>query len=90
LRLQPNFTNPTLKIYVATTNIQDLIVNKYILSQIITKNETELKNNFNFNFEELAFIDYMIGLHSNEVFGHKKSSFSVMLNSIKSTNNYYA
>ena len=42
-----------------------------------------------FNFEECAFIDYLFGLESREVYGHNKSSFSVLLNMSKSTNNYY-
>ena len=55
-------------------------------SQIVSKNEDELTD---YNFEELAFVDYMFGLNSNELFGHSKSSFSTMLNHIKKTNNYY-
>ena len=42
------------------------------------------------NFEQRAFIDYMFGLNSVECFGHRKSSFSIMINHIKQTNNYYA
>jgi len=37
-----------------------------------------------------AFVDYMVGLNSVEAYGHKNSSFSCMINNIKSTNNYYA
>ena len=54
---------------------------------IFTKNENELAG---YNFEELAFVDFMFGLYSNEIYGHKNSSFSVMLNSLKGTDNYYA
>jgi hypothetical protein len=42
------------------------------------------------NFEQRAFIDYMFGLNSVECFGHSNSSFSVMINNLKNTNNYYA
>ena len=42
------------------------------------------------NFEQRAFIDYMFGINSVECHGHSKSSFSVMINNIKNTNNYYA
>ena len=87
-RIEPKFKNQNLKIYIATSNIKNVIDlnNSKFSSKIITKNEDELTN---YNFEELAFIDYMFGLNSNEVFGHNKSSFSIMLNSIKQTNNYY-
>ena len=82
------FKNPNLKIYIATSNIKN-VINKEskFYDKILTKNEDELKD---YNFEELAFVDYMFGLHSNEVFGHKKSSFSNMLNHLKKTSNYYS
>jgi hypothetical protein len=59
------------------------------------KNKYKKMNSFNYstngyNYEEKAFIDYMIGLNSSEIYGHSKSSFSYMLNGIKGTNNYYA
>jgi hypothetical protein len=82
------FKNPNLKIYIATSNIKN-VINKEskFYDKIIMKNEDELRE---YNFEELAFVDYMFGLHSNEVFGHKKSSFSNMLNHLKKTSNYYS
>jgi hypothetical protein len=88
LKLKQKFENPNLKIYIATSNIHELIdLNDEELSSIIiTKNENKLQD---YNFEEKAFIDYMFGLNSNEVFGHSKSSFSHMLNNAKKTSNYY-
>ena len=82
------FKNPNLKIYIATSNIKN-VINKEskFYDKIITKNEDDLKD---YNFEELAFVDYMFGLHSNEVFGHRNSSFSSMLNNLKKTSNYYS
>jgi hypothetical protein len=41
------------------------------------------------NFEEAAFIDFMIGKEAAEVYGHHNSSFSVLLNFSNVTNNYY-
>ena len=41
------------------------------------------------NFEELAFIDFMIGKNAMQVYGHKNSSFSVLLNAAHNSNNYY-
>lgn len=89
LRLRNDYKNPDLKIYVATSNIKQLIdVNDPDISNIILfKNDNELAE---YNYEERAFIDYMFGLHSNEVFGHKNSSFSHMLNGLKNTHNFYA
>jgi hypothetical protein len=41
------------------------------------------------NFEQRAFIDYMFGINSIECYGHSKSAFSVMINTIKHTHNFY-
>jgi hypothetical protein len=89
-RLKTRFKNPSLKIYIATTNIQNLIDLKDIdvKNTIITKDEGEGELT-EYNFEEKAFIDYMIGKNSIEVFGHNLSSFSFILNHLKKTNNYY-
>lgn len=85
LLVNNNFKNKNMKIYVATTSINNLI-NTVEYPFIIYKNESKLVN---FNFEEKAFIDYMFGLHSEEVYGHSNSSFSHMLNDNKGTHNYY-
>ena len=83
------FKNNNLKIFIATSNIKNLIdLNdncKY--KNIIYKNDDML---LDLNFEQRAFIDYMFGLDSIECYGHRKSSFSVMINTIKQTTNYYA
>lgn len=82
------FKNNDLKIYVATSNIKSLLdVNNHKYEKLLYKNDDTLAD---LNFEQRAFIDYMFGLHSVECYGHRKSSFSCMLNSIKNTNNYYA
>lgn len=88
LDLKYKFKNPELKIYIATSDIENLIDlnDPEIRDIILTKDKNELNN---LNFEELAFIDYMVGLNSREVFGHSKSSFSHMLNSLKNTSNFY-
>jgi hypothetical protein len=88
LILKPKFKDPSLKIYIATTNIHTLIdLNDVDIKDIIvTKNDSQL---LDYNFEEKAFIDFMIGKNSIEVYGHSKSSFSVMLNNLKKTKNYY-
>lgn len=89
----PKFKNPKLRIYIATTNIKtlidfdDTIFDKKISEIIVSKNDDDVKD---LNFEEKAFIDFMFGQHSNEVFGHTKSSFSTILNTLKNSNNYYA
>jgi hypothetical protein len=81
------FKNNEIKTYIATTNIKNLLNlqdNKY--KNILYKNEDEL---LDFNFEERAFIDFTFGLNSVQHYGHNRSSFSVMINSLKNTNNYY-
>jgi hypothetical protein len=88
LTLKKKFKNPDLKIYIACSNINKLIDlnNPELHHIIISKNENELQD---YNFEEKAFIDYVFGLHSNEIFGHSKSSFSTLINNFKNTSNYY-
>ena len=81
------FKNNNLKIFIATSNIKNLIdLNNFKYKNLIYKNDDML---LDFNFEQRAFIDYMFGLNSVECFGHSKSSFSVMINNLKNTKNYY-
>jgi hypothetical protein len=88
LNIKNKFKNPELKIYIATSNIkQNIDLQTSKLSQIIVfKDDDELTD---YNFEEKAMIDFMFGLNSNEVFGNRRSSFSVILNYIKDTSNFY-
>lgn len=62
----------------------DLLKIKY--SNILYKNDKYIKN---LNFEEKAFIDFLICFNSVEFIGNKLSSFSYVLNFIKHTNNNY-
>ena len=79
------------KIYIAAFNVQN--IPKEFLSIPINdfKNIVYKKDDFSniLNFEELAFVDFMIGKNALEVFGHSNSSFSCLLNSAHNTNNYY-
>jgi hypothetical protein len=82
------FKNNNFKIFIATSNIKNLIdLHNCKYKNLIYKNDDML---LDLNFEQRAFIDYMFGLNSVECFGHSKSSFSVMINDIKQTKNYYA
>ena len=81
------FENNNLKIFIATSNIKNLIdLNNCKYKNLIYKNDDML---LDLNYEQRAFIDYMFGLNSVECFGHNNSSFPVMINNIKKTNNYY-
>lgn len=83
------FKNDYLKIYLSTTNAYNIINKNDIHDyKLIFKNDDDelLKD---LNFEEKAFIDYLFGLHSTEIYGNSKSSFSRLLNNYKQTSNYY-
>jgi hypothetical protein len=81
------FKNNNLKIFIATSNIKNLLdLTNCKYNNCIYKNDDMLMD---LNFEQRAFIDYMFGLNSVECIGHNKSSFSHMINYIKQTNNYY-
>lgn len=82
------FKNNNLKIYIATSNIKNILdLNNSKYNNLIYKNDDILMD---LNYEQRAFIDYMFGLNSVECYGHTKSSFSCMINNIKHSNNYYA
>lgn len=82
-----NFKNKNLKTYIACSNLSELNCNS---KDIINKDNYLIESNlFDLNFEEKAYLDFLIGINSNEIFGHKKSSFSCLLNFIKNTKNFY-
>jgi hypothetical protein len=90
------FKNRNLKIYIACSNLKKLSNTKYLLNNFYKYKNIIIKDDYlnkyglnNLNFEEKAFIDFMIGKNAQEVYGHNKSSFSLLLNFIKNTNNYY-
>lgn len=84
--------NKKLCLYIATTNIENILTSddlndlENLNIKILYKDEKKIKD---LNFEELAFIDYTIGINAEEIYGHSKSSFSYMLNKFKNTQNYY-
>ena len=80
------FKNDNYEIYIASSNIKNLLNTVNTNKKIIFKNEDALES---LNFEERAFIDFMIGKKSVEIYGHPRSSFSGVLNILKNTNNYY-
>lgn len=49
----------------------------------------QIKNINSMNFEELAFIDFLIGKNAIQIYGHSNSSFSNLLNIAHNTNFYY-
>lgn len=90
------YKNKNLKLYIACSNIKKLSKTIYLSNDIYTYKNIIFKDDHfskyklnNLNFEEKAFIDFLIGVHSNEVFGHSKSSFSGILNMFHNSHNYY-
>lgn len=68
-----------------------LFTNNSNTMQIVTKYQWKHSEIFDeLNFEENAFIDLMIGYDSCELYGHRNSSFSVLLNNHFKTDNYYS
>jgi len=83
------FENNNLPIYIASTDIENFYENKLTLKKIEDYNNIFYnKNKFPF-FDENAFFDFMIGLKSVEVLGYSNSGFSILLNELKKTKNYY-
>jgi hypothetical protein len=82
------FKNLNNSIYIASTNIKTLLKDKNVNKSVLYKDE-DIEEIKTLNFEQRGFIDFMFGKHSDEVYGHQKSSFSNILNELKNTNNYY-
>ncbi len=80
-----HMSNTNYKIYIATTEIYNILSHDE-LQLYLYKDE---KNMIDLNIEERAFIDFMIGKYADNVYGHSKSSFSMLLNELKMTQNYY-
>ena len=90
------FKNKNIKIYIASSNLKSLSKTLYLTNDlydyknIIFKDDYLIENNLNqLNFEQKAFIDFLIGLSSCEVIGHTKSSFSKLLHLYKQTKLFY-
>lgn len=77
-----------LKIYVATTNIEEFYDKKLIEKPLDTYNIFYNTKKCVF-FDENAFIDFLIGMNSVEVLGFSHSGFSVCLTKLKNKNKYY-
>jgi len=85
------FRDKTIPTYIAANRVTELppaLLSTPIdqMKNIIYKSA---KITDGLNFEEAAFIDFMIGKEAAEVYGHHNSSFSVLLNFSNVTNNYY-
>ena len=81
------FKDNSLKIFIGSSNIKKYI-SKENINKIILKDENDpiLEN---LNYEEKAYIDFLFGLNSEEIFGDNRSSFSTILNNVKNTKNFY-
>ena len=82
------FKNSNNTIYIASTNIPTLLKDVNVNKSVLYKDENIDEIN-KLNFEQRGFIDFMFGKNSDEVYGHIKSSFSLILNELKNTSNYY-
>jgi hypothetical protein len=86
--IQKNIFKHDLPVYLSCSN--PLNVLKTIPAQykknIFYNDETSLPN---FNFEESAYVDFLVGEASEEVVGHSRSSFSQRLMRSKSTSSFY-
>lgn len=86
--IQKNIFKHDLPIYLSCSS--PLHVLKNIPAQysknIFYNDETSHPN---FNFEESAYVDFLVGEASEEVVGHSRSSFSQRLMRSKSTGTYY-
>ena len=84
------FKNNTYKIYVATSTIEQLYKKKLMNNDINFYQNIFYKKNTRLEyFDENAWVDFKIGMDSEEIFGFSHSGFSANLNRLKETRNYY-
>lgn len=90
------FKNKKLNIYIASSNLKKLSKTLYLTNDIYDYDNIIFKDDYidqhnltHLNFEQKAFIDFLIGLSSCEVIGHTKSSFSKLLHLYKQTKLFY-
>jgi len=81
-----------LPIYICTSCIETLYEKNWMLyplsaySNILYKNADDM---IGFNYDECGYIDFLIGKKSQEIYGFSRSGFSINLNALKKTKNYY-
>lgn len=85
------FNQSILPTYIAANNVNKLpisLLSKPLdtMDSVLYKSSVETTD---LNFEEAAFVDFMIGKNAQQVYGHHNSSFSALLNMGHATNNYY-
>lgn len=83
------FKNNSHKIYIATSCIETLHKRGLLNNELCKYENLHYKTSRLDYFDENAWLDFMIGLESEEVCGFKYSGFSVTLNKFKNTSNYY-
>ena len=86
--IQKNIFKKNLPIYLSCSSPLNVLKNIPAKDRknIFYNDETSLHD---FNFEESAYIDYLVGEASDEVVGHSRSSFSQRLSQSKNTSSYY-
>ena len=80
-------------VYIATSEISSLNEKKLLqkpidsYTNILYKYSNEVEN---LSFDECGFVDFLIGKNCEEIYGFHFSGFSIALNKIKNTENYYS
>ena len=83
------FQKKDLPVYIAASNV-NLMDDKQLDKPIHNYKNILLKREIlNLNFEEAAFLDFLIGKEAIEIVGHSYSSFTGLLNSMHKTTNHY-
>jgi hypothetical protein len=81
--------NKKYKVFICCSMIESLTEKKLLYNDLSSYKNIIIKKKNKLNYDENAFLDLLFGLKSVEVYGNSISGFSVFLNYVKNTNNYY-
>ena len=76
-------------VYISCSMIETLHDKKLLYDTLDKYTNILKKKENNLNFDENGFLDLLLAINAEEVFGNSISGFSISINKIKKTNNYY-
>ena len=77
------------KIFICTSMIKTLHEKKLLYKELETYDDIIVKYDNELNYDENAFLDFLLCRNCEEFYGNNISGFTNLINIVKNTNNYY-